>query len=163
MKVPLLGLSTVTLLSACSPGLDLYTPPRAQDYVALCARDKEGLDCQAILPVLRTVEGEVTVLLRNGDDRLDIARLLSGKGVTVDNFLKSAEAGNFARAHIFLASKLQTGQMRTLDGKLHEVKCEIEHQMEVCAVDGIATGFNKLEGIPGRQGSVYLMNGLLPF
>lgn len=162
MKLPLFGLATISLLSACSPGLDLYTPPRAQDYVAICARERE-LGCQAILPVLKTVEGEVTVLLYNGEDRPEIADLLSGKGVSIDNFLASAEAGKFARAHIFLAPKLQTGEMRTLDGRLHDVDCRTENQSEFCYVDDRIGGFNKLEGLTGQKGSVYLMTGLLPF
>lgn len=152
------------LLSACSPGLDLYTPPDARDYVALCARDKEGLGCQAILPVLNTVQGEVTVLLVNGEDESEIANVLAGKGVSLSNFLTSPEAAAYARANVFLASELRSGQMQTLDGKTHTVECRLSGgQTEMCRVDGSIEGFNKLEGLKGRRGSVYLMMGLLPF
>ncbi|WP_102125227.1 hypothetical protein [Deinococcus planocerae] len=157
---------TAVMLSACSPGLDLYTPPDAREYIRLCARDKEGLGCQAILPVLRTVEGEVTVLLPNGDDRPELAAALARKGVSVENFLASAEAGTFARAHIFAAPKLQTGQMRTLDGRLHDVNCRAptSSEREFCDVDGRIGGFNVLDNADGpTRGSVYLMTGLLPF
>ncbi|MEF2278904.1 hypothetical protein V3W47_11400 [Deinococcus sp. YIM 134068] len=153
---------TAALLSACSPGLDLYTPPDARDYVALCARER-ALGCQAILPVLSTVQGEVTVLLVNGEDEPEITESLAGKGVSLNDFLTSVEAEEYARANIFLASELRSGQMQTLDGKTHTVECRLEGGTELCRIDGGIEGFNKLEGLNGRRGSVYLMTGLLPF
>lgn len=151
-------------LSSCSPGLDLYTPPDAREYVALCARDKEGLGCQAILPVLRTVEGEATVLLVNGGDEQEIADFLAPKGVRLDEFLTFPEAAAYARANIFLAPRLRSGQLQTLDGKTHTVECRREGGSEMCRVDSDIEGFNNSDNAHGKRwGSVYLMTGLLPF
>ncbi|GAA5514011.1 hypothetical protein Dcar01_02760 [Deinococcus carri] len=167
MKLPRSALLCAAgLLSACSPGLDLYTPPDAREFVASCARGVDAVACRALLPTLQSGEGEVTVLLVNASDadiKAQLGRELSRKGVSLGEFLTSAEAGNFARAHIFQASRLQTGEMRTLDGKLHDVACRTEGQTEYCRVDGRIEGFNRLDREPGRKGSVYLMTGLLPF
>ncbi|WP_264776659.1 hypothetical protein [Deinococcus aetherius] len=156
------------LLSACSPGLDLYTPPVARDYVASCARDPQALSCRAILPTLNGLNDEVTVVLVNaGPDSSNalLAERLAGKGVRLEDFLTSPEAAAYACANVFLASELRSGRMQTLDGKRHTVECLLsEGQTEMCRIDGTTEGFNVLDHANGpRRGSVYLMTGPLPF
>lgn len=172
-----LGLS-LSLLSACKPGLDLYTPSDAKEYVASCARGRDDVYCTALLPTLRTVPGPVVVLVPNtGDQEISgfVAGLLAKQGRTLAQFRRDAALQSaLARANIFSVPVLGTGTYATLDGRAHTVVCEpqVEDRQQFCQIDGLGTynAVNQYSALPGVRplvGAIYNVvvspSGPLPF
>lgn len=162
----LAGMLCCGTIVACGPvdlqGLDFREPSDARKYVAACARGAQALHCKAILPVLQTVEGPVTVLIPNNADSqivLDLREDLRVQGLTTETFLGSPAAERFARANIFAASKLSTGIMRTVDGKTHTIKCvgSTSDASEECVIDDQLAGRSRMDGVANAVGSVYTM------
>ncbi|ACO47103.1 hypothetical protein DEDE109153_05785 [Deinococcus deserti] len=162
---PLRCLGLVLMLSACDPqGLDLYDPVDARDYARSCARGREDVYCEALLPTLAGIQGPASLIMPNIGDQeraAHLARLLGEKGMTVDTFLRreSAKAA-FARANIFPVARLTTGIHATLDGKLHQVVCKsfmhspaLSHQD--CQIDHLGAR-NALAHRRPTSDSVYL-------
>ena len=138
-----------------TPGLDLYTPSDAREYVHSCARGQDDLYCKAMLPTLRTVTGPVSVMMPNMGDtqRTDlIFKILERKGVSQIQFLRDPSA--LARANIFALPVLSTGTHRTLDGRAHQVMCKSTQGSVSCAVDGL-TALYRPE-MSSTAGTVYL-------
>lgn len=147
-----------------TPGLDLYTPSDAREYVRSCARGRDDVYCKAMLPTLRTVTGPVSVLMPNmGDtERTDlIFKLLEQKGMSQLEFLRDPSA--LARANIFALPALSTGTHRTLDGHAHEVVCRSREGSVSCTLDGLTAIYGP--GSSSAAGTVYATGGpgALPF
>lgn len=160
------------LCTACGlvdlEGLDLVNPGDARAYVTACARSATDVYCKAMLPALRAVSGDVSVLLVNAgdDDRTAaIQAELQKQGLNMTGFVGSAAADRFARANIFLAPKLSTGTMTTLDGMARTVNCtrDAASLSERCVIDGRVSGHDRNEGRTDAVGSVYVTQGILPF
>lgn len=146
MKRVAIGLVLPVLLSACVDleGLDLRTPTDAKDFVWRCARSQVEVYCRALLPTVRNVSGPVSVLHANmGDTEITslVGSMLQGKGLTLEQFRQSAAAqAELARANVFPVAKLTTGEIATLDGVKHQVKCgpdTFDLNQELCMIDGL--------------------------
>lgn len=81
--------------------------------------------------------------------------------LTGEQFINSPIGESFAKAHIFKASKLSTGQIAILDGKFHDIKCE--SSSGVCTVDDRVSGGSDRIDIFYTGGKIYAMNGFLPY
>ncbi|ANE44401.1 hypothetical protein [Deinococcus puniceus] len=166
MKRLSIAVAALLLLGACSLGLDLYTPPDSRDFVASCARGYDAVACKALNNVSGSLSGELTFVLVNASDadsKAMLARDLASKGIGIEAFLSSPEARKFALANTFVAPTLSTGRLATADGKGHDVQCSQREGTQFCRIDGQIEGFNQLQREPGRSGSIYLMDGYLPF
>lgn len=163
---PLLLAGLALLLGACDlQGLDLNTPSDARRYVRACARGADAVYCRAMQRVLAGVEGDVTVLLPNTGDMEVRAALEEDARKTgrLDGPFETSAAGEaYARANIFLTSDLRTGTMTSLDGRAHDVICQREKDGVLCVIDNLIAGASRLEGLPGRVGSIYAVGPLRP-
>ena len=165
---PILALLLVT---ACSPidlqGADFVGREDARKYIAACARSVTDVYCKALLPTLQRVPGEVTVLMVNlGDEdrTAAIERELRRQNLDLKDFLGSAAADRFARANIFLAPRISSGTMTSLDGRSHTVTCAPnKFNTEVCVIDGTVSGFNVNDPSPGIVGNIFTTQQVLPF
>ncbi|QLG12871.1 hypothetical protein HLB42_18440 (plasmid) [Deinococcus sp. D7000] len=159
------------MMTACNlvdlQGADFVGREDARRYIAACARSATDLYCKALLPTLESVTGEVTVVLVNlGDEdrTAAIERELRRQGLDLKGFLGSAAADRFARANLFLAPRIDSGPMTSLDGRTHTVTCAInEFKTDICVLDGSVSGFNVNDSGPGIVGNIFTSNGVLPF
>lgn len=162
---------SLLLVTACSfvdvQGADFVGRENARRYITACARSATDVYCKALLPTLQRVSGEVTVLMVNlgDDDRTAvIERELRRQNIELKGFLGSATADRFARANIFLAPRIHSGLMTSLDGRAHTVTCSLNNfSTEVCVIDGAVSGFNANESGPGIVGNIFTTERVLPF
>lgn len=164
--LPMLALLVYGVICSAflTPGLDLYTPSDAREYVKSCARGQDDLYCKAVLPTLRTVTEPVSVTTPNmGDtERTDlIFRLLEQKSVSQIQFLRDPSA--LARVNIFALPMLNTGTHRTLEGRAHKVVRKSTQGSVLCTVDGLTAIHNP--STSSAAGTVYSTGaeGALPF
>ena len=111
------------LVTACSPidlqGADFSSRDDVRQYIAACARSANDVYCKALLPTLQRIPGEVAVIMVDvGDDdrTAAIERELRRQNLDLEDFLGSAVADRFARANIFLAPRIRSDSMTSLDG-----------------------------------------------
>ena len=159
------------LVTACGPvdlqGADFVGQENARRYITACARSATDVYCKALLPTLQRVSGEVTVLMVNlgDDDRTAvIERELQRQNLDLKGFLGSAAADRFAQANIFVAPRIRSGSMTSLDGRAHTVTCSLNNfNTEICVIDGTVSGFNANESGPGIVGNIFTTERVLPF
>lgn len=113
-------------------GLDLRSPSSSREWIKLCARGREDIFCKAAQSVVaRDASGPVALLYPGiTGDRDLTAALIVWKG----RYPTSEELDALVRANLFEASRLQTGQMRSLDGQVRQVNCGLPDQQAACRV-----------------------------
>ncbi|GHG31650.1 hypothetical protein CBQ26_19480 [Deinococcus indicus] len=131
-------------------GLDLHSPSSVRGWIELCARGREDVFCKAAQRVVRDVQGPVVLIYPGvtGDHDL-LASLTRWKG----RVPTAGELEALVRANLFEAAALQTGQMRSLDGQLRQVTCDLPDQRRGCSLDGLRV-VRRAE--PWNDGALYL-------
>ncbi|UBV45209.1 hypothetical protein LAJ19_20595 (plasmid) [Deinococcus taeanensis] len=168
---PVWAASLLLLCSACGPvdvlGADFLGRENARKYIAACARSTTDVYCKALLPTLQSVSGEVTVILvtLGDEDRTAAIELeMRRQGLNMNGFVGSAAADRFARANIFLASRVASGTMTSLDGKTHTVTCSRDaRNTDVCLIDGMVREHNANDGVPDAEGNIFVTDRVLRF
>lgn len=129
----LLALPGVVLLTSClRKSLDIYTPADSHEYIKLCVQDS-GPDCEALLPTVKTLGHDISVLITNGDATQEFTAYATAHGLTLEQFLASPLREKYARANIFPVGRLSTGTIAALDGTPHQFVCRDAFS---CTVDG---------------------------
>lgn len=132
-------------------GLDLRSPSSSREWLHLCARGREAIYCQAADRVVRReVSGPVVFLHPNAGDRDLMAALTVWKG----RLPTAQELESVARANLFAASELRTGQMRSLDGQVRWVTCPAPDQRGACLIGPLRVSRHTQPRTPG-DGAVY--------
>lgn len=170
MKLVWVALPVMTL-TACGlvdiHGADCVGREDARKYIAACARSRTDVYCKALLPTLQNISGEVTVVMVNLSDEERAAAIeheLRRQGLGMNGFVGSTAADRFARANIFLAPRIGSGQMTSLDGRSHTVTCAPnKFNTEICVIDGTVSGFNVNGSGPGIVGNIFTTERVLPF
>ncbi len=92
-----------------------------------------GPDCEALLPTVKTLGHDISVLIMNGDTTQEFTAYARAHGLTLEQFLTSPLRKKYARANIFPVGRLTTGTIAALDGKPHQFVCPDSFS---CTMDG---------------------------
>ncbi len=153
-------------------GLDLHTPDNVRGYLELSRRGRDDIAGKALWTEVRHVDGPLTVLMPGGTGDRDLTAKLSaylakqgyGEG---DLNGKADLRRRFFEAHAFALRDLQTGTLKTLDGKAHRVVCKDSQRSRNCTLDGLnAYSYFAPFGKTADDGSLYMLGqkpGEAPF
>lgn len=113
-------------------GLDLRSPASSREWIRLCARGREDIFCKAAQSVVaREVSGPVVLLYPGVTGDRDLTATLA---VWKGRFPTPEELDALVRANLFTAVELKTGQMRSLDGQVRQVRCPAPDQRGSCQI-----------------------------
>lgn len=99
---------------------------------------------------MRDIQKPVVLIYPGVTGDHDLQRLLiRWKG----RFPTARELDALVRANLFEAARLQTGQIRSLDGQLRQVTCRLPDQRQNCRIDGLHVS---QRGESWEDGTIYL-------
>jgi hypothetical protein len=144
-------------ISSCGVEKSLNQDVRATVNALAASKNSSEYAAYAVFKrEISKFSGDVVILMGYPFDK-ELERL----NLTNEQFIVSPLGESFAKSHIFKASQLTTGKTMTLDGKLHDVKCE--SSSGICTVDDRISGGADRIDVFYTGGKIYAMNGFLTY